>query len=181
VTEKEPMLSVDQRDGPEHDDDQRSRGEAAQESDHESQTAEELSDGDGITERPHAIRGRLDHGRQTRPTESAEELLRAMGGKDDADDQAHGEQGDVHGLTVLQLIGRSIHAFVPCQESALHKRYRRKLDTLHGCRYLPGSCWASRLYLSSNAKAMPARLTLARRLVKQGPVVTCGCDRSRRS
>jgi hypothetical protein len=75
------LVEADQRDGPGHDEYQRRRGEAAQESDDQPQTAKELADGHGITERPHPIRGRFDHGRQPRPAESAEELLRAMGGK----------------------------------------------------------------------------------------------------
>ena len=96
------MLTMNKADGPEHDDDERGRGEAAQEAGDQAQAAEELPDRDGIAEQPHAVGGRLDHGRQARPAEGPEELLRSVGGEDDPDDDAHDEQSDVHCRAVLR-------------------------------------------------------------------------------
>src|SRR5262249_42695191 len=101
VTEEETILSVNHGDGSDHDDDDGSRGEPAQESNNQAQASEELANGHGIAERSHAVGRWLDHGRQARPTECSKELLRPVGRENDSDDQSHREERGVDGRSVL--------------------------------------------------------------------------------
>jgi hypothetical protein len=112
---EEPDLAVHQLDGAEHDDDVGGRREPGEHAEGDSESAEELAHGHQVA---HRSEHRHDAGEAV-PSEGAEQLLRAVRGEDDADQNARRQERPVERRqpfpALLSMHGNSpFQGFIAC-------------------------------------------------------------------